>query len=101
MEYKHEYISDELTDVLMTILGTDFCDTVYEEYHFIKAIEKCAHELSGIILNQYKRLTLIQRANATYFDSGWYLKSNFDNNLRIEDTLLTKTPTNHQIRFSF
>jgi hypothetical protein len=83
------------------MLGSDFCDTVYEEYHVIKAIEKCAYDLSTIVYNQYNELTLIQRVNETYFDTGWYISPHIENNAKIDDMFLTKTKTNHQIKFSF
>ena len=46
-------------------------------------------------------MTMIQRVNATYFDTDWYIESHIENNIRIEETFLTQQSTNHRIRFSF
>lgn len=46
-------------------------------------------------------MTLIQRVNETYFKTKWYIKSKINDAVDVEESLLTKTPTNHQIMFSF
>ncbi len=101
MEYKHEYISDELSELLEFMLSYDTCTSIYEEYHIVKIIEKCANELKNLIYKQYVNLTRFERINETYFDTDWYIKSHLENNVKIDDTFLTKVPTNHRIRFSF
>ena len=45
IQFKQEYITDELSSMLNVVL-TYSMDTVYEEYHVIKAIDRCAKELA-------------------------------------------------------
>lgn len=100
-QYQHEYETTQLNSLLEDIIVW-FDDTLYEEYHVIKAIEECANDIAQQIANRFKNLTLIQRVNETYFPTGWYIKSKLPkSNIDIERTVLTKIPTNHQILFSF
>ena len=50
MQYKHEYITSELSDMLNMILSYP-TDSIYEEYHIIKAIEKCSKSLTPVIMD--------------------------------------------------
>ena len=50
MQYKHEYITQELTEMLNDFLSYP-TDSIYEEYHIIKAIEKCSKSLTPVIMN--------------------------------------------------
>lgn len=74
---------------------------LFEEYHVIKAIEKCSEELSIQIIRQFVNLNPYQRVNETYFSTDWYIRSKIDDFFDIENTMLTKTKTNHNIMFSF
>lgn len=98
--YRHEYMTPEFSDMLNILIALD-TNSIYEEYHVVKAIECCARELTKEIYEQYLHLTPIQRVNETYFDTEWYIDSHIEKNRKIDDTFLTKTPTNHRIRFSF
>lgn len=100
MQYKHEYITSELSEILNTFLSYR-TDSIFEEYHIIKAIDKCSKSLTPVIIDCYKNMTISQRVNATYFDTDWYIKSHIENNTKIDDTFLTQRPSNHQIHFSF
>lgn len=94
MQYKHEYITSELSEILNTFLSYR-TDSIFEEYHIIKAIDKCSKSLTPVIIDCYKNMTIYQRVNATYFDTDWYIKSHIENNTKIDDTFLTQHPSNH------
>lgn len=100
MQFKPEYITDELTSALNVLLSCR-TDTVFEEYHIIHALRKCADELSQTILAQFVSLTPMQRVNPTYFRSSWYVHSNITMNSGIGDSFITKKPSNHEIIFTF
>lgn len=100
MQFKLEYITDELTSALNVLLSCR-TDTVFEEYHVIYALRKCADELSQTILAQFVSLTPVQRVNPTYFRSSWYVHSSITTNSSIGDSFITKKPSNHEIIFTF
>lgn len=100
MQFKLEYITDELTSTLNVLLSYK-TDTVFEEYHVIHALRKYAVELSQTILAQFISLTPVQRVNPTYFRSSWYVHSSITTNSSIGDSFITKDPSNHEIIFTF
>ena len=100
MQFKPEYMTDELSGILNVVLSYS-SDTVYEEYHVVKAIDRCAKELAQTVLKQYRSLTMLQRVNPTLFDTDWYIHSNMEPDRPIEDTFISKEQSNHRIMFSF
>ena len=98
--FQYEYESKEFSLMMSKFLSYSV-NPIYEEYHIIKAIEKCAKDISEQIINQFKRLTIEQVVNETYFNTDWYIRSKVDDYFDIENTMFTKEQTNHCIMFSF
>lgn len=50
MNYKHEYMTPEFSDMLNEVIVW-YHETVCEEYHIIKVIEQCADEMTEQIID--------------------------------------------------
>lgn len=72
-----EYISDELTNIL-NISMLYSTNTIYEEYHVVKQIEKCTSELTEFLLDKFKTMSLDDKKKGIIFASDWYIKSHID-----------------------
>ena len=100
MLFKHEYITDDFVDFLGTMLIYP-SDSIFEEYHIIKAIEKCSKELTIVIPDEYERKVSLGKIDSTYIPTDWYIHSNFQPNATIDDTFISKVSSNHRIMLSF
>lgn len=100
MLYKNEGTTKDFTEFLNPFIVAT-TNTIYEEYHTIKNIERCADELSIFLIDTFNSLTVVQRVNPTYFKTDWFIKSTTIPNMPLDANLLTKEKTNHQITISF
>jgi hypothetical protein len=59
--------------------------------------------LSYIIYNTYIKTPKndFKRVNGIPFETGWYIHSHLYVNQKIDDTILSKEESNHQLTFSF
>ena len=100
MSYKNEGATKDFTEFLNPFIVAT-TNTIYEEYHVIKNIERCADELAIFLIDTFNSLTVVQRVNPTYFKTDWFIKSTTIPNMPLDANLLTKEKTNHQITISF
>lgn len=100
MDYRHEYISEELSAVTGYMLSLP-CDGVYEEYHVVRTIERFAERMTTRVIASFRELDIIQRVNETWFDTDVYVRPGTVSSASAADSVLTNEPTQHCVVYSF